>query len=211
MRHKKHTHESFKGNSTLGLKRPPVRPGRLHEKRERERERGEKSGGKLWDDYVTVSQNEATRRRRELKEGSMMARAVGTHFQNGLLYLQQGLRESSARTATVGDGEPGRRGRRGNAPGQFSLLMPHFSRTPPLTRSFLLLRSFGPSVRVQPTKNDDSRRRKTVFPFSPVECVRVRARARACACLHRPSTVDRATPALLTTYRARWGGAAVAA
>ena len=93
----------------------------------------------------------------------MMARAVGTHFQNGLLYLQQGLRESSARTATVGDGPPGRRGRRGNAPGQFSLLMPHFSRTPPLTRSFLLLR-FGPSVlrsvrpSVRPRPTDEERR-----------------------------------------------------
>ena len=147
----------------------------------------------------------------------MMARAVGTHFQNGLLYLQQGLRECSARTATVGDGPPGRRGRRGNAPGQFSLLMPHFSRTPPLTRSFLLLR-FGPSVlrsvrpSIRPSASNrrrttiqwDSHRRKTVFPFSPVECVR----ARACP-VRRPSAVGRATPALLTTNRASGGGGGV--
>ena len=76
------------------------------------------------------------------------------------------------------------------------------------------VRSFGPSVRpsVRPSASNrrrtttqwDSHRRKTVFPFSPVECVR----ARACP-VRRPSAVGRATPALLTTNRASGGGGGV--
>ena len=55
---KKRSHESFKGNSTLGLS-PCPNGTTAGMGRERESERGlerEKSGGKLWDDYVTVSQ-----------------------------------------------------------------------------------------------------------------------------------------------------------
>ena len=56
VRHKKRSHESFKENSTRGLKPLSVWEDCRERERERKREK-EKSGGKLWDDYVTVSQN----------------------------------------------------------------------------------------------------------------------------------------------------------
>ena len=114
-----------------------------------------------------------------LKEG----RAVQFHFQNGLLYPQQRLPESTARGRQQESARP-TAATAGNAPGPISLLMPHFSRTPPLTRSFLRLSvrpTVRPSFHVHPMKNDDSRRRR--FFLS--------RRLSACACVRAPWSAAR--------------------